>query len=130
MTQRGQLPARDRSACYSVFYDEHRLVDVDTPLLSIGTGIERDTDQLHAARRVQKTRQRLGRHRHELLVGLRVVDRIEREVVKSEWEGWVREEAGRCRIVEHMGVVDDRNGTGYEDYCLSCEDEVSRLSVI
>jgi VAD1 Analog of StAR-related lipid transfer domain/BAR domain of APPL family/PH domain len=133
MTTSGHLPDREQSSCYSVFYDEHRLVDLDTPLISVGTGSERETDQLHAARRVQKTRKRLGKYRHDLLVGLRVVDRVEREVVKSEWERWVREEAGMCNVVENIGVLDGGNvtavvGRGYEDYCRSCEDEVGRLS--
>lgn len=133
MSLRGQLPSRDQSSCYSVFYDEHRLSEVDTPLLSVGTGSERETDQLHAARSVQKTRQRLGKYRHDLLVGLRVVDRVEKEIVKSEWEGWLREEAGRCKVVDAMGVLDGSNSTsvdGYEDYCRSCEEEVGRLSII
>ena len=130
MTQQGHLPHRDQSSCYSVFYNEHRLGDVDTPMISIGTGNERETDQLHTAGRVQKTRQRLGRYRHDLLVGLRVVDRVEREVVMSEWEGWVKEEAGRCRMVESMGVLDGSNttvGPGYDEYCSSCEHEVRQL---
>ena len=132
MSQQGQLPSRDQSSCYTVFYDEHRLADVDTPLVSVGTGNARETDQLHSARRIQKTRQRLGKYRHDLLVGLRVVDRVEREVVKSEWEGWVKEEAGRCKVVDSIGVLDGTNATvgeGYEDYCRSCEEEVGRLSI-
>ena len=41
-------------------------------------------------------RQRLGGYRHDLLVALRVVNGVEREMVRAEWEAWLRGEAWRC----------------------------------
>jgi hypothetical protein len=127
------MPDRDTSMCYSAFYDEHRLSDIDTPILSISTGSAsgKEMESLGAARRVQKTRRRLGRYRHDLLVGLRVVDRVEREVVRSEFEEWVRGERGRCRVVKELGLGADGNSTGfgsegiagYEEFCKSCDDD-------
>jgi hypothetical protein len=133
MSAAGIMPDRDTSVCYSTFYDEHRLSDIDTPILSVSTGSTsgKELETLNAARRVQRTRRKLGRYRHDLLVGLRVVDRVEREVVRSEFEEWVRGERGRCRVVKELGLGADGNSTelevdgiaGYEDFCKSCDED-------
>jgi hypothetical protein len=81
----------------------------------------------HAQRRLQRTRQNLGSHRHDLLVALRVVNRIEKEVLEAEYETWLLDETLKC---ERVGVL--LNGEGGkragEDvevwlrrYCGDCE---------
>ncbi|KAL8694240.1 MAG: hypothetical protein Q9218_001066 [Villophora microphyllina] len=45
---------------------------------------------------LQRSRRRLGSHRHELMVALRVVNSIEREMVESEWEHWLYAESAKC----------------------------------
>ncbi|KAH0241705.1 hypothetical protein KCU71_g24038, partial [Aureobasidium melanogenum] len=50
--------------------------------------------------RLQRTRHSLARYRHDLLVALRVVNRVEEEVVHAEWEDWVFEEERKCIKVE------------------------------
>ena len=54
------------------------------------------------SRRLQRTRTALGGYRHDLLVALRVVNRIEKEVVEAEWEAWVRDEVRKCGQLEVM----------------------------
>ena len=49
------------------------------------------------ARRLQQTRQNLGSYRHDLLVAMRVVNSIEREVVQAEYEDWLMVENSRCK---------------------------------
>lgn len=60
-------------------------------------------------RRLRRTRQNLGSHRHDLLVALRVVNRIEKEVVEAEYENWLREETVRCERVGSMLGEGSRN---------------------
>ena len=50
----------------------------------------------HSTRRLHRTRQNLGSHRHDLLVALRLVNRIEKEVVEAEYENWLLDETHKC----------------------------------
>lgn len=59
--------------------------------------------------RLRRSRQRLGSQRHDLLVALRVVNSIEREMVEAQWEAWLNEENAMCKQTE---VLMDRNHTG------------------
>jgi hypothetical protein len=84
-----------------------------------------------------------------LLVALRVVNSIEREVIQGEWERWLRQELRRCHQVENLleknkeddGVnmqVDQASQTvfadltgdvqqWYDKYCTSCQMEQEQL---
>ncbi|KAH8712153.1 hypothetical protein GQ44DRAFT_689312 [Phaeosphaeriaceae sp. PMI808] len=62
------------------------------------------TPSTHGTRRLHRTRQNLGSHRHDLLVALRVVNRIEKEVVYAEYESWLRDETRKC---ERAGAMLD-----------------------
>jgi len=53
----------------------------------------------HSTQRLHRTRQSLGSHRHDLLVALRVVNRIEKEVVEAEYENWLLDETHKCSKV-------------------------------
>ena len=46
--------------------------------------------------------------RHDLLVAMRVVNRIEREVLQAEWENWLLEENVKCK---HLGALLNQNTT-------------------
>jgi hypothetical protein len=86
------------------------------------------TPSTHSTRRLQRTRLDLGTHRHDLLVALRLVNRIEREVVDAAFETWVRDETGRCERVGRM--LEERGKEGakaegvkewVEGYCGDCK---------
>ena len=62
---------------------------------------------------MQRTRVSLGTYRHDLLVALRMVNRIER-TVKVEWEAFVRDEMGKCEALDAV-VREKKNGTGTDD---------------
>ena len=64
--------------------------------------------QTSAARRLQRSRQQLGLQRHDLLVAMRVVNSIEREMLQAEWENFLLEEKVKCR---HLGAVLVQNTT-------------------
>ncbi|KAI7185913.1 hypothetical protein D0869_08513 [Hortaea werneckii] len=96
--------------------------------------------QKHAAR-LHSTRDAIARYRHDLLVALRVVNRVESDVLKAEWEDWVRSEERKCAKVEKMLQrgesgkkssqskleVDAQLGEEFAEYCRSCRAEVAGL---
>ncbi|KAK5711192.1 SNF1-interacting protein [Elasticomyces elasticus] len=74
--------------CRTTFTDEVLTTSVSTT--------SRTTARLH------RTRDSLARYRHDLLVAMRVVNRIERDVVEAEFEEYVRSEAKKCDRVEGL----------------------------
>ncbi len=54
------------------------------------------------ARRLRLTRQQMGSYRHNLLVALRVINSIEREMMQAEWEHWL---VGENRNCQQLGMV-------------------------
>lgn len=113
--------------------------NLDAPFHEAGAGMASATSKA-TARRLRRTRQRLGNYRHDLLVAMRVVNGIEREMMQSEWENWLADENGRCEQVKGMleeGVQEGGGGQQkvlggdgkrrealrgwYEEYCGSCE---------
>lgn len=54
----------------------------------------------------------MGAHRHDLLVAMRVVNKIELEMVQSEWESWLRGETRRCELVRDLLMRDDGGDGG------------------
>lgn len=62
------------------------------------------------ARQLRRTRQRLGSYRHDLLVAMRVVNKIEKEMIQSEWENWLADENLRCEQVKMM--LSEKTGSG------------------
>ncbi len=139
--QNGALPTVGTSTCYSVFYDENHLDDLDAPIMTSPSGTA--THASSSAHRLQRTRQRLGTYRHDLLVAMRVVNSIEKEVLQAEWEQWVMVENRLCRQIEGL-LKGAENSTAalmpdslsaraddvqkwYDDYCVSCRSEHERL---
>ncbi|PWY72388.1 transcription factor SipA3 [Aspergillus heteromorphus CBS 117.55] len=135
------------SDCFATFHQQ--TVRNPDNTISVGTPGFRDSMTRSAARRIQQTRERLGSYRHNLLVALRVVNSIEKEVIENEWERWLRQELRRCRQVEillgkdgeneDVDVEVDRTGQKvfaeltddvqqwYEMYCTSCQAERAQL---
>ncbi|KAK0313051.1 SNF1-interacting protein [Friedmanniomyces endolithicus] len=103
--------------------------------------------------RLHRTRDSLARYRHDLLVALRVVNRVEHDVVEAEYEDYVKIEARKCAEIEGMLKArkrkqngDKRNshekeskgdereadlttelGEAFAAYCESCQSEVANL---
>ncbi|KAJ9658978.1 SNF1-interacting protein [Neophaeococcomyces mojaviensis] len=145
MTAKGVLPSENSNSCYSVFHEEYLVGNVDAPLLyqSSSAGDESTRQAVQAAKRLQQTRQKLGGYRHDLLVAMRVVNSLEREVIQSEWERWAVNEHRRCRAVQPLIAVNDTKSSGflggkkdksdlqlanwYQDYCTSCMKEHDQI---
>jgi hypothetical protein len=137
------------SYCYATFHDQ-TMRYAEMPL-SLSTSGPRDALTKSAIKRFQQTRERLGMYRHNLLVALRVVNSIEKEVIQTEWERWLREETRRCRQVEVLlggeSTQGDDSQAGrlaqaervfaehadnvkqwYEEYCPSCRLEQEKVT--
>jgi hypothetical protein len=130
------------SHCFATFH-EQTLLDSGTSLVLQKVTPSQSDDILEksAARRVQRTRQRLGMYRHDLLVAMRVLNSIEKEVLRSEWERWLGKETERCEQIATLLHADagefDLNTNAfagreedvkhwYEQYCMSCQEELQR----
>ena len=109
---------------------------------TFGEHLSSSTSLLGSGTRLHRSRDAMARYRHDLLVAIRVVNRIERDVVLAEWQDWVRAEEAKCARVEEM-LLDRRHsgkknrgtttveveeldaelGDGFARYCASCRSE-------
>ena len=91
--------------------------------------------------RLHRSRDALAKYRYDLLVALRVVNRIERDVVSAEWEDWIRAEQRKCEMVDATLLSvrgtskddtkverEDKLGPAFAEYCRSCAREVVALN--
>lgn len=134
------------SDCFATFREQ--TTQYSEMPLSLGTSSPREALAKSAIKRFQHTREQLGMYRHNLLVALRVVNSIEKEVIQNEWERWLREEIRRCRQVEILlsGDGDTSTDAGrsaqgervfaehtddvkqwHEGYCSSCRRDWEEL---
>ncbi|OKL60527.1 hypothetical protein UA08_04202 [Talaromyces atroroseus] len=135
---------RTNSYCFSTFHEQ--ILANDNDLLSLSADSMTDNSlEKGTNRRVQRTRQRLGMYRHDLVVALRVVNRVETEVLRSEWERWLDGETERCdkvsSILQSSGDIDINSNESffggreedvkrwYNQYCSSCQEELQRLNL-
>lgn len=81
---------------------------LDSPYEEAGATLSSSNSKA-TARRLRRTRQRLGSYRHDLLVAMRVVNSIEQEMIQSEWENWLADENQRCEQVKMM--LSDKAGS-------------------
>lgn len=93
---------------YSTFKNIANITDMDTPYQSAGTSFSESATR-STARRLRRTRQHLGTYRHDLLVAMRLVNNVEREMMRAEWENWLLDENTRCKQVQIMLREDQKN---------------------
>ncbi|KAJ4340329.1 SNF1-interacting protein [Didymella glomerata] len=83
----------------------------------------------YSTRRLERTRRNLGSQRHDLLVALRVVNRIEQEVVEAEYEHWLLDETQKCAKVGTMLDSSKKNDNTVQSwvkgYCGDCEQSLN-----
>jgi len=140
------------SKCYDQFRDIVNVTDMYSSYQTAGTLFSERATQ-STARRLRRTRQHLGSYRHDLMIAIRVVNNVEQEMIRAEWENWLLDENQRCRQVQLM-LQDDRTNRRakgaetqqvleirewersgrleelrkwQEDYCGSCRLEEDRL---
>lgn len=99
------------STCFTSYKGLLDATEIDVPWEQAGATLSSSTSRA-TARRLRRTRQRLGSYRHDLVVAMRVVNGIEREMLQSEWENWLMNEKSFCDELEsflHEGAKDKRN---------------------
>ncbi|KMU89886.1 SipA3 [Coccidioides immitis H538.4] len=139
----GGFNLSNSSSCFSVFQESNLYATNEGGLVPADAAKRGNS----VAYRLQRTRQRLGTYRHDLLVALKVINSIEKEVIRAEWERWIQQETRRCHMVDNMlnnrGTKPDKDRADdvkqrfsgreddienwYKDYCLSCEQEQKRI---
>ncbi|APA10170.1 hypothetical protein SS1G_07407 [Sclerotinia sclerotiorum 1980 UF-70] len=100
---------RHQSKCYTQFMEIANVTDLDAPYAMAGTPFSRTSTQ-STAKRLRRTRQNLGSYRYDLLIAMRVVNNIERNVLEAEWENWLLDENMRCKQAQMM-LRDNRANT-------------------
>lgn len=83
------------STCFGTFKELIQVTDMDAAWEDAGNNFSSRSSR-STAQRLRRTRQRLGAHRHDLVVAMRVVNSLEREVLQSEWENWLVNEKALC----------------------------------
>ncbi|PNY24799.1 PH domain-containing protein [Tolypocladium capitatum] len=89
------------STCFGTYRELLDATDADAPWEDAGAALTSPSSRA-TARRLRRTRQRLGSYRHDLLVAMRVVNSIEREMLQSEWENWLINEKSLCDDLDSL----------------------------
>ncbi|KAI1426101.1 hypothetical protein F5Y12DRAFT_784189 [Xylaria sp. FL1777] len=87
------------SYCYSTFQTIANSSNIDAPHEDAGSSLSSWSSSRATARRLRRTRQKLGSYRHDLIVAMRLVNSVETEMLRSEWENWLMDESSRCEEV-------------------------------
>lgn len=99
------------SQTFQSILSQASLDDLTTPF-SIYNSLLTEKSSSATLFRLHRAVQRLGTYRHDLLVSLRMINRIERETVRAEYESWLFGEVARCRQVGEL--LRARDGGGKE----------------
>lgn len=87
------------SYSYDQFREIASITDFESPYTTAGTTYSKISTR-STAKRLRRTRQQLGTYRHDLVVAMRVVNNVEQEMLRAEWENWLLDENLRCKQVE------------------------------
>lgn len=137
---------------YIQFMEIANVTDLDAPYEMAGTPFSK-TSTRSTAKRLRRTRQHLGSYRYDLMIAMRVVNNIERNVLKAEWENWLLDENMRCKQAQmilrenrtntlptgkvkggsHQEVLHEHDNINelrkwHQDYCGSCKEEQDLLT--
>ncbi|CCX34380.1 Similar to Uncharacterized PH domain-containing protein C19A8.02; acc. no. O13818 [Pyronema omphalodes CBS 100304] len=92
---------------------------------------------------IQAGQEKLGVVRHDLVVAIRMVNSMEKDMVRAEWERWVVGERRRCAMVRRvlgdriteLEEGDEKIGLGglgmegLEEYCDDCSKAAEKLGI-
>ena len=136
--------------CRDTFNIIMSLSDTETPHPS--KALPPSRPQATTVRHLRRSRQHLGSKRHDLIVAMRVVNNIEREMIQAAWATWLMEESLKCK---QLSTLIQQNNTGlstanigdnrqvspkgsyrqeeikgwHQEYCESCSREQAPLSL-
>ncbi|POS88136.1 hypothetical protein EPUL_000282 [Erysiphe pulchra] len=96
-----KIPELTGKKCYNHFKWITNVTDLNLPHQLAGT-VFLDVTTQSAARRLLRIRQNLGSYRHSILVASRLINSIEKEILRAEWENWLLDENIRCKRVSSL----------------------------
>ncbi|KAG5982634.1 hypothetical protein E4U55_001647 [Claviceps digitariae] len=114
------------STCFSTYKTLLDTTDMDMSWEDAGATLSSPSSRA-TARRLRRTRQRLGAYRHDLVVAMRVVNSIEREMLHSEWENWLGNEKALCDELATM-LRDGTEDKPSKNYRSSAQKVIGSLS--
>ena len=150
-TDRTNTPqSPSENLCFNTFYTSTSHLGTEPPLpitsstsSSPPSSFSSPSSKSPITLKLHQSRLRLATYRHDLLVAMRVVNSIEREMLIGEWERWIGNERRRCDTVKLLleggnSNDDDNNDDGsgsdserkrhraelkerFNDYCGSCD---------
>lgn len=120
------------SSVYREFYSKS--VILSNGLLDDDYG---DASTRTVARSLRSSYDDIAVERHTLLVKLRMLNQMESELVKAEWENWVRGESNRCKLFKESVMAhitqEEAAGAAISDlitYCAVCAKEANDMNLI
>lgn len=90
------------SKCFTEFKKNSFVLNFENSSLD-GFFLQRqygDVASLLVAQKLQNTLQEIGIRRNELLIDLKILERVEREIAIGEWKNWLLNENNRCQFVK------------------------------
>lgn len=76
----------------------------------------------------RETRREIASRRNELLVELKILQNMERELVQGQYRKFLENEIDKCRVIEKEMLQIWANDTQLQDYCDGCNGELHRLT--
>ncbi|CAL9738600.1 membrane-anchored lipid-binding protein Sip3p [Monosporozyma servazzii] len=76
----------------------------------------------------KETRDDVAKRRNELLVELKILQNMEREVIQGDYRKFLLEETSQCDKIQREMEDIYGNDIGLQEYCDSCQSELDRLS--
>jgi hypothetical protein len=115
------------SECFSTYATLVNQTDIDAAAEDAGAAMAlRSPASRLTANRLRRNRQKMGTYRHNLVVSMRMVNRIERDMIRAEWENWLGDEMLRC---DKMGtklekmMERDSSSSGSQDGAAAGDDD-------
>ncbi|RKF60946.1 putative transcription factor [Golovinomyces cichoracearum] len=96
-----EISGKNGGKCYNQFKWISNVTDMDSPHHLAGITFL-DTSTKSTARRLRRSRQQLGSYRHNILIAMRLVNQIEKGLIKAEWDNWLFDENIRCKKISSL----------------------------
>lgn len=108
----------------------------DLDLLSQNLAFERDNvpfqkfNETHSAEnhKFKQSRLEVAERRNELLVELKILQNMEKELLEKNYRGFLLNEMDKCHAIEKEVTSVWEQDSKLRDYCSSCREELYRLS--
>ncbi|KAI9819364.1 MAG: SNF1-interacting protein [Phylliscum demangeonii] len=145
MDSTGDLDGDPSSRCFTTFQSLIAPRPLSDSSSSSSSSASSPWPRSPSATRFRHARHHLGAYRHDLLVAMRVVNRMERDLLQAEWARWVTAELFRCEQADeaiHANETETETADGnatlpgrglpalrrwHQAYCGSCRRERRRL---